>query len=248
MSGIRRGIILTIGLIAFLTLAIGAGALLYSQAEALQKSYEHRAEKQAKSYADRARIGMQRCFRNRVPPEAKQDCARQEAQAAREGAHDEYDLQAQMVTSVWTRAMGIAAIIAMVMGIMGVGLVFITFRETRRSAEAAHAANRPWLKFTHLNVPEITFTPPSKGEPHGSVKVKITGTAKNIGKAPAKGVVIYPMVWVAAKDTRRLTLDIAWMKMLGWMERDSYGSANDRLRGQTVSLQSVKPLRARTSK
>ena len=70
----------------------------------------------------------------RLSPAAKHDCIHEAADTAREGQHDERDLEAQLVTSVWTHYMGLAAIGGTAFGIIGIFLVLATFRETKRSA------------------------------------------------------------------------------------------------------------------
>jgi hypothetical protein len=153
MSRGNRGYYIALG-VALLLAAI-AGAWLYNDASALQRVYEHQASEKAQNYRDAARVRAQaRCT---VVPRAEiRQCVQEEYDAARKGEHDEYDLQAQLVTSVWTRAMGIAALIAMAVGIFGVGLIYATFQETRRTAKSAedtldHARDvskaelRPWV-------------------------------------------------------------------------------------------------------
>lgn len=116
--------------------AFGIGGYIYADAERLTLGYEQAAADKAEKYIEHARVQVQaRCAL--VAPQDKRECVREEVQAARQGEHDEYDLQAQLVTSAWTRAMGMAALIAMVAGIIGVALVFITFRETKRAAQSA---------------------------------------------------------------------------------------------------------------
>jgi ElaB/YqjD/DUF883 family membrane-anchored ribosome-binding protein len=139
-SSYRRSIYLA-GLTVTALLASIVGMLLYTEAQQLQGLYEHQAEQRAEHYRERAHVARERCGRI-VPASEKADCVREERDAARQGEREAYDLQAQLVTSAWTRAMGIAAIIGMAVGIVGVGLVLITFRETRKAAEAAREANK----------------------------------------------------------------------------------------------------------
>lgn len=119
-------------------LALAIGAWLYSDATALQSVYEHQAAEKAQNYRDSARVRAEARCALVSRPEIR-PCVHEEYEPARKGEHDEYDLQAQLVTSVWTRAMGIAALIAMAVGIFGVGLIYTTFQETRRTAEAAQS-------------------------------------------------------------------------------------------------------------
>lgn len=142
------------GLALLLAFSGGSGWMLYNEADRLETAYEQRAKDKARYYADRAHIAAKgHCAR--LPPPAQRQCIREERDAARQGTHDEYDLQAQLVTSVWTRHMGIAAIIGMAVGMFGVGLIFATFRATRKGVEAAQktheafvALERPRLKIS----------------------------------------------------------------------------------------------------
>lgn len=125
-------------------LAAAAAGWLYWDASRLQALYEHQAEQHAKDYRNTSSVRMQsRCAR--LAREEMFHCMAQEMDTQRQGEHDEYDLQAQLVTSAWTRAMGIAAIIGMAVGTLGVGLVFVTFRETRAAAEAARKTHQAYV-------------------------------------------------------------------------------------------------------
>ena len=175
--------IYAIGLIAALTIfAVVVGAVIYRDADHLQRSYERSANDKARDYARRADINSERRCLRIAAPEAKQNCIREEAQAAREGQHDEYDLQAQLVTSAWTRAMGIAAIVGMTFGIVGVGLVFITFREARHGNDIARDALegqlRPWIEFRVSKAGTLEIV-------DDRLELVLAVTFKNIGTSPA---------------------------------------------------------------
>lgn len=68
-------------------------------------------------------------------------CRSEIEQNARRAERDERNLEAQRSVAVWTRAMGVATLIAMTVGIFGLGLIFVTFRETRRAANEGLRAN-----------------------------------------------------------------------------------------------------------
>ena len=149
-----RGILVAFGL-AVLLAAMAAGALIL-EATRSEAFYQQQAEQNAKADRHTARIHAERaCVAVAGSERAK--CIDEQYHAAWERERNEYDLQAQLVTSSWTRAMGMAAIIGMFVGIVGVGLVFTTFRETRRSADAAHDANRPWLQIDIVEVERLTL-------------------------------------------------------------------------------------------
>lgn len=130
MSGSNRGNFIALGVAVLL--AIVASALIYDDASNLQRLYEHQAEQNAQIYRDTAREHAQRACVG-LSGSKLFECDHEQRHAARERERQEYDLQAQLVTSVWTRAMGLAALIAMGVGILGVGLVYTTFNATREA-------------------------------------------------------------------------------------------------------------------
>lgn len=164
--------LLRAALVAFILFACSAAGWLIYDGLRFQSAYEQKAEAKAKGYADRANIATERRC---VPLAAAQefDCRRQENQTARQGAHDEYDLQSQLVTSVWTRQMGIAAIIGMAVGVLGVGLIFVTYSATRKTLAAFIAVERAAL------VPSV-----AGGNTDGD-RIKIGMVISNVGRSSA---------------------------------------------------------------
>lgn len=161
--------------------ALGVGGYLFVETERATLQYKHRAAQKAEEYRERARVETQtRCFL--VPGlENIAECSREEDEAARQGQHDEYDLQAQRETVAWTRAMGVAALIAMVAGIIGIGLVFLTFKATRRAADSA---TDTYKAFVNVERGRLVVAPLMIGhfaEHILSVQARIT----NIGKSGA---------------------------------------------------------------
>lgn len=160
-------------------IAFSLGALLIEQATRLQALIEQEADQKSAAYAQRARVRIER-YCVRLSPVAKYQCIHEATQSAREGEHDERDLEAQLVTSVWTHYMGYAAIGGTAFGIIGMFLVLFTFRENRRAADAAHDANRPWIEVSvHV-----------KGLWAGSsgANADVQYTLVNHGNSPATGV------------------------------------------------------------
>lgn len=148
------GAVLTIGLA--LSLAILAAVLVYNRANQAEIIYEHEADQYANTERHTERVHADRRCAHISSPERRL-CIDDERHKARERERQERDLQAQLVTSAWTRAMGEAALIGMIVGIIGVGLIYTTFRESRRSANAASEqvgimteARRPDLYIGHL--------------------------------------------------------------------------------------------------
>ncbi|MEL7728503.1 hypothetical protein AAG612_03090 [Citromicrobium bathyomarinum] len=68
---------------------------------------------------------------------SRADCDDRIEQAARDAQENTRDLEAQQTMAVWTKAMGLAAVIGMSVGILSLGLIFFTFRETRKGAQTA---------------------------------------------------------------------------------------------------------------
>jgi len=160
-----------LGLIALIS--FGSAFWLISDANSLQSLYEQQAKAKADAYADRSYIAVENRCRP-LAPLAEYECIREENQTARQGQHDEYDLQAQLVTSVWTRYMGVAAMIGMGVGILGVGLVYFTFQATREgnkiNQRIGEAQTRCYLTITKASikiwkggVPEIRFSVKNSG-------------------------------------------------------------------------------------
>lgn len=141
LRGSRRFILTALG-IALVVGLIGGWA--WRDAEQSQRVYERQAEQNAEAYRDSASIHAQRAC-TLLPSVERRLCVHTEYHEARQREREEYDLQAQLVTSAWTRAMGIAAIIAMGVGILGVGLVYTTFRETQRQVNSFIDAEKPRL-------------------------------------------------------------------------------------------------------
>jgi hypothetical protein len=135
--------------IAF-ALALLAGWWISRDAINSQTTYEQHAKQYAEADREAAYRHAQASCVRLARAEAR-ECVHKQYHAAREAERQEYDLEAQRVTSAWTRAMGLAAIVGMVFGILGVGLVWRTFEATREGNEIARsqmlAATRPILSF-----------------------------------------------------------------------------------------------------
>ena len=112
-------------------------ALAVCTGRSWQAVYERTATENTREYQDYAyRPALRAC--DRSPPLDKAKCIADAREAERSNARDEYDLEAQRVTALWTGIMGMAAVTGMMLSALGVWLVFTTFRETKRSADAAH--------------------------------------------------------------------------------------------------------------
>lgn len=151
MSDSNRSKFDYVGLVAAVTLSAVLGFWLWASTTNSQSRIEHEAAKNAKEHAHTAYVEI-RAACSGLPVAESDVCANQINYAAGERRRDEYDLEAQRTMAVWTRAMGIAAMIGMSVGIVGVGLVYFTFQETKRAASEARrnvdafiASERGWL-------------------------------------------------------------------------------------------------------
>lgn len=125
-------------------IALIVAFLIGVEANNSQQIYEHQAAYAAAQYRDTARIHAERaCARVAVP--GRFECVHEQYHSAWQREREQYDLQAQLVTSAWTRAMGLAAIVAMFFGIVGVGLVYATFDATKEANRITRAMNEPIL-------------------------------------------------------------------------------------------------------
>jgi hypothetical protein len=132
----RWGKFFAFGLAAVALAAVVGALLLITSTHRNHVSIAQQAEARANAYTDQARIAVEGGCR-RLSVEGRPDCINQAYEAAREGQRKEYDLEAQLVTSAWTRAMGIAAIYGTAFGVIGVGLVWLTFWEARSQTRVA---------------------------------------------------------------------------------------------------------------
>ena len=178
-------------LIALILFAFGAAAWLIRDGTRLETAYQQYAKTKADNYTDRARKAIERrCVP--LPPTDEARCVREEDQAARQGRHDEYDLQAQLVTSAWTRQMGLAAIIAMAFGVLGVGLVFVTFRETRKAAQSARDTLDAFIAVERAHIVPTILTGTRDGD-----LIKFGLQVRNIGRSSAY---LYHVRFAASAD------------------------------------------------
>lgn len=169
--------------------------MIFLQASKAQRFYEHQTEQNAKSYRDTARIHAERACAAVARPKAF-ECVHEQYHAAWERERNQYDLQAQLVTSAWTRAMGLAAIIGMIVGIIGVGLVYATFNETRRTAdEAKRSAD------SFINAERARMMPKARtvlADPNGAqllLYLRVMNYGNSIG-------VIEEVAWAPLPDNR----------------------------------------------
>lgn len=182
---------------------------IYPAASYLDHAYQREADEQAEYYAKRSDIAAtNRC--SAIPTPGRAQCMAEERDAARSSQRNEYDLAAQRTMAVWTRAMGLAALVAMAVGVVGVGLVFVTFRETRRGANAAASSaeyaarsakaavdqHRAWLKVQALSISKVTFSKAMNrdGQPE-YISATISIDMENVGATPATDIVWQPSIW-----------------------------------------------------
>lgn len=176
-----RGAIYALGLLVLFTFSFGTAQWLISEATESQRAYQQRSKAEADGYASRADIATKgRCLD--LPANAQQQCAQEKSETARQGRRNEYDLEAQQTMAVWTRYMGIAAIIGMAVGIFGVGLIYVTFRETRRAAASAQNTHQA---FVAVERPRLIARARGCYYDADKRRVIVQIEAENIGKSTA---------------------------------------------------------------
>ena len=135
MLGINRSRIGQIGLAFAAGLAALSGGGLWHWANSEEAEYQVAAEQDARYEASAARKNARsECA---IADMSSTDCSDRIEQAAKDAQEETRDLEAQQTMAVWTKAMGLAAVIGMSVGILSLGLIFFTFRETRRGAQTA---------------------------------------------------------------------------------------------------------------
>lgn len=186
-------------------MALLVGAWLWAGANNLQSGIEQQTSGKAAQYRYEASIrARSRCAL--VAPADIPNCVYQEHDAARQREHDEYDLQAQLVTSVWTQAMGIAAVVGMMVGVFGVGLLYKTFEANRHAADAAQDANRPWVDIS-IQAANVLYVS------QDGIKFDLAVTLKNVGNSPAISIMTVAQLAVDAQpdqiDVRKAERKVA---------------------------------------
>lgn len=178
-----------------LLFAILFGFLIYRNASNSEALYQHQASQNAQAYRDTARKHAEVTCGG-LPAAEIRKCVHEEYHAARERERNERDLEAQLVTSAWTRGMGLAAIIAMVVGIAGVGLVYFTFQETRRTADEARRNVEAFMDAERARIHVVTpeFSDLEDGEiPQLHLELKLA----NFGRSPCK---VTKVEWAVLED------------------------------------------------
>jgi hypothetical protein len=119
------GLILGVALVFFL-----------NDLSAIDQTYVKHAAKQS----DDARTAAQRYIGERclrLPPSQAEQCTYEAHNTAAQQAHEQRDLAAQRQSALWTKWMGLAAIVGVLASLVGVALVWFTFRETRKGTRVA---------------------------------------------------------------------------------------------------------------
>lgn len=150
----------------------------YILAKAEQTLIEARAEDQAAQQDGRTQERINASCSELVSAQSI-ECQRETTDNAESRKREIRDLEAQQSMALWTRYMGVAAIIGITVSIIGVGLVFTTFQQTRRAADSATdthkafvAAERGMLQFYSVR---------AHNAEHGRATIHIR--LKNLGKS-----------------------------------------------------------------
>jgi hypothetical protein len=177
-------------------LPIGGAVWLIDQAENRQTAYEEQARSNARTFSHLAGPRTEDRCRSLAEP-ARGNCAIEQARIARSFQRDEFNLEAQRTTAIWTKYMGIAAILGTGFGVVGLALVLATFRQNKRSADAAQDANRPWLELEVL---------PGDLWIHDDINLELRLRVTNRGNSPATNVGVWsamPLVCHCDKVDRK---------------------------------------------
>jgi len=154
---------------------------LISSATNSQAVIEQEAAEKTAAYAENASAHVQR-YCARLAPADQYSCVREAIEATNKAAHDERDLEAQLVTSVWTHYMGLAAIGGTAFGIIGIFLVFATFRAASHAnaiaRESMEGQLRPWVTFSVSKTGTFSVV-------DDNLELSIGVTFENIGQSPA---------------------------------------------------------------
>lgn len=190
---IGLGVLIALGLIVF-------SAYQYQAASDDQSQISLQADDKSEQEQYRAHTEVEGCSKSVAAPDDKVACETKAAQESQKTIREIRDLEAQQTMALWTRYMGIAAIIGITVGIIGMGLIFFTFWETRKAAVAgreankiAQAAQRPWLRVEYPKT-AILHNHHKTESRYSSVNVAVD--VKNLGSAAA----IRPSLQVALLD------------------------------------------------
>ena len=135
----NRGILGQTALALATLFAVISGGTLWYWADAQEARYRDAADRNARYESNAARERVQlECPITATPSVECQVRVEYESDEAQARTRE---LEAQQTVAVWTKAMGLAAVIGMSVGVLGLGLIFFTFRETRRAANAGLEAN-----------------------------------------------------------------------------------------------------------
>jgi len=178
MSDSNRGRLGKAGLAVAALAAVVSGGSIWHTTSLKETQYQLAADRDEQQQASAAgeRIELE-CS---VLEPSFAECVQQIEQEASQAQQGRDDLHAQRTMAVWTRAMGIAAIIGMSVGVLGLGLIFYTFRETRRAAEAGRDANA-----IARDQQRARIVPFARWEPVNLNEGQIVLGCENVGFSPA---------------------------------------------------------------
>ena len=206
-----RGVIAKAGLIAALaSLALAFLAIGYAVIHGLEEQaiYEQEARNAHAVYSQNASAEVKRSCAA-VPSPERASCLKQ---ASYENANDqndnrrEYaDLVAQRTSALWTKIMGIAALVGMGLSAVGVVLVWTTFNETRKANEIAKELGReqlrPWVQFEIEKARRMAFE-------FEEVVVEAALNLVNVGSSPALNIRTFGKIYFDSVDSEKIYRDI----------------------------------------
>jgi len=131
-----RGLLLGVALVLLAVAPVGVAVWLLVEANQEEAAVEQQASADARR-TDAASENT--CVE--LLAEAHQECVEQAHEIAQQHYDNLGNLEAQRVTAIWTRFMGIAALFGTAFGLIGMTLVLATFWANKRAADAARDAN-----------------------------------------------------------------------------------------------------------
>ena len=228
-----RGKRFTPKLMGALLLTLAVAGIGYAVNHGLQQQalYDQEARDAHAEYAKYSRAEIeQSCVALAAPKKA--ECIRKATpeyeKQENDNRREQADLVAQRTSALWTKIMGLAALIGMALSAVGVWLVKITFDETRNANTIARDAyladNRAWLVVSDV------LASPIGCEIRNGQKMfffEVSVIIKNIGTSPNRGLktdifcsLVYTSEWeahtsfdhddcIAPNDTRVIHNEVA---------------------------------------
>ncbi len=99
-----------------------------------QRLLRKHAQTEAESYAYRANVLAERRCAG-LDPDAQFSCKQLMNETARQGRRSEREVEAQLVSSLWAKQVGVATILTTLISMISAALIFFTFKQTRSTGQ-----------------------------------------------------------------------------------------------------------------